>query len=194
MNVPLTVDANVTGWALGYTVLNVNRTVYAAFSTTGMAEVGSTGEYAVSGGVTMPDAGGYIQVLHAPAGTVLVVEISVAPYSVTATGSYWGGTAIPSPTRYERSEDVVGSQYLVADGSMATDYVTAKTIISLEFADITSAERDTLEAKFATFVSAALIVANETSENVIPIINSLRTSRLAGGTRAYTVSGQVRTL
>lgn len=108
--------------------------------------------------------------------------------------STWGGTAIPAPTRYERSADVVGSQYLVADGTMATDYVAAKTVISLEWADITSDQRNTLEGKFAAYTSAALVIETEPSENVIPILNSMRTSRLAGGTRAYTVSGQVRTL
>ena len=108
--------------------------------------------------------------------------------------STWGGTSIPAPTRYERSADVVGSQYFVADGTLATDYVAAKTIISLEWADITSDQRNTLEGKFAAYTSAALVIEAETSENVIPVINSMRTSRLAGGTRAYTVSGQVRTI
>lgn len=77
---------------------------------------------------------------------------------------------------------------------MVTDYVAAKTVISLEWADITSDQRNTLEGKFAAYTSAALVIEAETSENVIPVINSMRTSRLAGGTRAYTVSGQVRTL
>ena len=194
INVPLTIDANVTGWTLGYTVLNVDRSEYAAFTTTGMAEVGSTGEYTVSGGVTMPDAGGYIQVLHAPAGTVLVVEVPVLTPSTTTTGSYWGGTAIPNPTRYERSDAVVGNQYIVSDGSMVTDYVAGKIIIDLEWKDITSAERDIIEVKFATYASAVLSVANEPSENVIPVLNSMRTSRLAGATQAYTVTGQVRTV
>lgn len=106
----------------------------------------------------------------------------------------WGGTSIPAPTRYDRQAVFVGSQYIVSDGSMVTDYVTAKTLVDLEFGDITYSERDTLITKFTTFASAALVVESETSENVIPVAGSLRVSRTPGGTRAYTVSGQVRTV
>jgi hypothetical protein len=77
---------------------------------------------------------------------------------------------------------------------MQTDSVAAKTVVDLEWANITNDERATLEGKFAAFSSAALAIESETSENVIPIAGSLRVSRLAGGTRAYTVSGQVRTV
>lgn len=108
--------------------------------------------------------------------------------------STWGGTAIPAPTRYDRQATVVGSQIIVSDGSMVTDYVTAKTIVDLEFRDITYGERDTLITKFTTFASAALVIESETSENVIPVANSLSVSRVPGGTRAYVVSGQVRTV
>lgn len=108
--------------------------------------------------------------------------------------STWGGTSIPAPTRYDRQASFVGAQYIVADGSMVTDSVTAKTVIDLEFADVTDTQRSTLEGKFTTFTSAALVVESETSENVIPIAGSLRVVRLAGGTRAYVVSGQVRTV
>lgn len=106
----------------------------------------------------------------------------------------WGGTSIPAPTRYDRQASFVGAQYVLSDGSLRTDYVTAKTVIDLEFADVTNTERATLEGKFTTFSSSALVVESETSENVIPIAGSLRVSRLAGGTRAYVVSGQVRTV
>lgn len=108
--------------------------------------------------------------------------------------STWGGTAIPAPTAYERSIELVGNQYLLSDGSLRTDYVTAKTRVKLTFANITAAERDTLITKFTTFSSAALVVEGETSENVIPVANSLSVSRLAGYTRAYTVTGEARTV
>ena len=108
--------------------------------------------------------------------------------------STWGATSIPAPTRYERQAELVGAQYIVSDGSMQTDSVAAKTVIDLEWANITNTERGTLEGKFTAFSSAALAIESETSENVIPIAGSLRVSRLAGGTRAYTVSGQVRTV
>jgi len=108
--------------------------------------------------------------------------------------STWGGTAIPAPTRYDRQAEFVGSQYPLSDGSLQTDSVTAKTLVSLEFADVTYGQRDTLITKFTTFSSAALVIESETSENVIPIAGSLNVSRLPGGTRAYVVSGQVRTV
>lgn len=106
--------------------------------------------------------------------------------------STWGGTSIPAPTRYERQAELVGAQYVVADGSLQTDSIAAKVVIDLEFAGITNTERATLEGKFTTFSSAALAIESESSENVIPIAGSLRVSRAQGGTRAYTVSGQVR--
>jgi hypothetical protein len=108
--------------------------------------------------------------------------------------SSWGGTAIPAPTGYERQALHVGAQFTVADGNMVTDTIASKNLVNLEFANITDAERTTLVGKFTTFASTALIIESETSENVIPIAGSLRVSRLPGGTRAYTVSGQVRTV
>lgn len=106
----------------------------------------------------------------------------------------WGTTAIPLPTVYDKQAELVGSQYVLSDGSLQTDSVAAKYVISLEFAGITYGERDTLITKFTTFASAALVIESESSENVIPVANSLRVSRFQGGTRAYTVSGQVRTV
>ena len=108
--------------------------------------------------------------------------------------STWGATSIPAPTRYDRQPAFVGAQMIVADGSMITDSITSKTIVDLEFADLAYGQRDTLITKFTTFSSSALVIESESSENVIPIAGSLRVSRLAGGTRAYVVSGQVRTV
>jgi hypothetical protein len=76
---------------------------------------------------------------------------------------------------------------------MVTDSIAAKYLTDLEFAGITSAERNTLVGKFTTFTSSALVIESETSENVIPVASSLRVSRIPGGTAAYIVSGQVRT-
>lgn len=108
--------------------------------------------------------------------------------------STWGGTSIPAPTVYDRNPIHVGAQYIVSDGSMVTDSVATKAIIVLEFGDVTSSERDTLIGKFTTFASAALVIESETSENVIPVANSLNVSRVPGGKRVYVVSGQVRTV
>lgn len=107
--------------------------------------------------------------------------------------STWGGTAIPNPTVYNPTPVLIGSQYLVADGSMVTDSIVAKVLIDLEFAGVTNTERGVLEGKFTVYASTALAITNETSVNVTPIANSLRVSRFPGGTQAYTVSGQVRT-
>lgn len=108
--------------------------------------------------------------------------------------STWGGTAIPAPTAYERNVELIGNQYPLSDGSLRTDYVATKARIKLTFSNITAAERDTLITKFTTFSSTALVIENETSENVIPIANSLSVSRLAGYTRAYTVTGEARSV
>lgn len=88
---PLTIAVNVSGLLLGYKVLNLDRTQYAAFTTTGMAEVGSSGVYAVAGGVVVPDAGGYIQVYKAP-GTEFVGEAAVR--STSANVTHHAGVAV----------------------------------------------------------------------------------------------------
>lgn len=49
-----------TGQAIGYRVLNLDRTVYSAFTTAGVAEAAVPGTYSVSGGIVAPDAGGYV--------------------------------------------------------------------------------------------------------------------------------------
>ena len=51
---------SLTGLAIGVTVLNVDGTEYAAFSTTGVAETSVAGTYRKAGGVVCPDAGGYL--------------------------------------------------------------------------------------------------------------------------------------
>lgn len=49
-----------TGLTIGLRVLNADRTVYAAFSTTGVSETGVAGTYSKAGLVTVPAAGGHI--------------------------------------------------------------------------------------------------------------------------------------
>lgn len=57
--VPL--GASKAGLAIGYRVLNLNRTNYSEFTTTNVAESpASSGTYNVSGGIVAPDAGGYV--------------------------------------------------------------------------------------------------------------------------------------
>ena len=106
----------------------------------------------------------------------------------------WGGTAIPLPTKYDRRPELVGAQYVLADGSLRTDSITSKAVIDLEFSGITAAERTTLLGKFTTYSSASLAIQDESAENVIPVANSCNVSRIPGGAEIYTVSGQVRTV
>lgn len=54
--------ASKTGLAIGYRVLNLDRTTYSAFSTTGVSESAIAGTYYKADGVIAPDAGGYIVV------------------------------------------------------------------------------------------------------------------------------------
>lgn len=49
-----------TGLAIGLRVLNLDGTVYAAFSAVGVAETSTAGTYRKASGVTCPDAGAYI--------------------------------------------------------------------------------------------------------------------------------------
>lgn len=108
--------------------------------------------------------------------------------------STWGGATIPAPTRYSRNTVIIGSQYVLADGALQLDRIATKTQIDLEFAGISDSERSTLATKFTTFASAALVIENEASENVIPVAGSLRITRTPGASQIYTVSGQVRTV
>lgn len=50
----------LTGLAIGYRVLNLDRTEYSAFATTDVVETGVAGTYTVEGGVLVPSAGGHI--------------------------------------------------------------------------------------------------------------------------------------
>lgn len=52
--------AGKTALTIGYRVLNLDGTTYAAFSTTGVAETSVLGTYRVAGGVVVPQAGGYV--------------------------------------------------------------------------------------------------------------------------------------
>jgi hypothetical protein len=82
----LTITTNDTGLSLGYIVLNLDRTVCAAFSTVGMVEVGN-GVDSVAAGVAAPDAGGYIQGYKAPGGTEFGGETAVRSTAENVTRS-----------------------------------------------------------------------------------------------------------
>ena len=52
--------ASKTGLVIGYRVLNLDRTTYSAFSTSGVSESAIPGTYYKASGVVAPDAGGYV--------------------------------------------------------------------------------------------------------------------------------------
>ena len=127
---PLTIAVNVSGLLLGYKVLNLDRTQYAAFTTTGMAEVGSSGVYAVAGGVEVPAAGGYVQVWTDDGGepAEFVGEAAVEgavgdPWSTALPGAYGAGTAGALLSGIDSNVDML----LAADTS-SSDATTAGAI------------------------------------------------------------------
>lgn len=70
---PLSIVTNRTGLLLGYTVLNLARTEYAAFTTTGVVESSVPGTYYKTGGYSAPDAGGYVVVSESDGGNPAVL-------------------------------------------------------------------------------------------------------------------------
>lgn len=91
MIIPLTITIPSPGLDLGYTVLDLDRAVFASFSTAGMVEVGN-GVYAVAGGVVVPDGGGYVQVWTELDGDAdeFIGEAAIA--GVTAPSDPWAAT------------------------------------------------------------------------------------------------------
>lgn len=71
--------------AIGFRILNLDRTTYSAFSTTGVAETAVAGTYAKSGGATAPDAGGYI--VWGTSGTDIIEDDILPAVSGFATPS-----------------------------------------------------------------------------------------------------------
>jgi len=103
-----------SGQAIGYRVLNPNRTQYSAFTTTGVVEnPAGSGDFHVSGGVVVPDAGGYI-----------VVGISGTDYKEAAVDPVGGATAADI-WGYSGGRTLTSFGTLVADVAAAVwGYVT----------------------------------------------------------------------
>ena len=79
----------MTGLTIGLRVLNLDGTVYAAFSTTGIAETSTAGTYRKAGGVVAPLAGGYIVW-----GTALVDYAEATVESTSANVTMQQGVAV----------------------------------------------------------------------------------------------------
>jgi len=106
--------------------------------------------------------------------------------------STWNASAIANPTTYQSREELVGAQYVLSNGTLGTDYVTAKARITLGWELLTSAQKNTIVTLATTQASAALAVTGETSINVTPVRGTLNVIRLAGATQVYNVNCEVR--
>ncbi len=95
--------AGKTALTIGYRVLNLDGTTYAAFSTTGVAETSVLGTYRVAGGVVVPQAGGYVvfgesgtdyaeATVDASGGGLTAQETADAVYNLAPDGSPAAGS------------------------------------------------------------------------------------------------------
>jgi hypothetical protein len=106
--------------------------------------------------------------------------------------STWGGTAIPDPEVWDYFEELVGQQYVVANGSLVTDSIASKRHIALRWALITTAQKDTLLGLATTQATASLVLIGAAGINVEPVRSTFRASPV-GVTPAWNVSCEVRT-
>lgn len=106
--------------------------------------------------------------------------------------STWSTTTIANPTTYQSREELVGAQYVLSNGALGTDYVTAKKRIALGWELLTSTEKDAIVTLATTQASGALAVDGETSINVTPVRGTLTWTRLGGVTKVYNVNCEVR--
>ena len=104
----------------------------------------------------------------------------------------WNSTAIPDPEGWDYSEDFVGAQYVVASGALVTDTIASKRRISLRWALITTAQKDTILGLATTQSSASLVLVGATGINVEPMRGTFRASPV-GVTPDWNVSCEVRT-
>lgn len=108
--------------------------------------------------------------------------------------STWGtgaGSSIPDPSSVQRQEELVGSQYVVADGSMVTDAVTYRWRFTLGWSLITVDERNTIRGKAITQTTLTLTCPGIAGASVEPVRGSYQ-EQLVGVTPVYNVSCQVR--
>ena len=104
----------------------------------------------------------------------------------------WNGTTIPDPETWDYSEEFVGSQYVVANGSLVTDSIASKRRIAMRFALITTAQKDTILGLATTQATTSLVLVGATGINVEPVRGTFRASPV-GVTPAWNVSCEVRT-
>lgn len=94
-----------TGLTIGLRVLNLDGTVYAAFSAVGVAETSTAGTYRKAGGVVAPLAGGYIVW-----GTALVDYAEATVESAAVNVTTWEGGVLPTIPAASDIATAVGAQ------------------------------------------------------------------------------------
>ncbi len=124
-----------TGKSIGYRVLNLDRTTYSAFGTTGVSEsIAGMGYYVKSGGAAGPDEGGYI--VWGTSGTDIIEdEITPAPPTVAqidtqlsvthGAGSWATATGFATPT------DVSDAQTAILAAISALNNLSGSDILTL---------------------------------------------------------------
>ena len=104
----------------------------------------------------------------------------------------WGGTSLPDPTAISLVDELVGSQYITADGALNTDSIATRTRYSLTWSGITAAEMATIQSKATTNSSASLVMPVYGTVTVIPVRNSFRSDTVGGASAAVNCSCEVR--
>jgi hypothetical protein len=105
----------------------------------------------------------------------------------------WGGTSIPDPTTWTATDELVGAQYLTADGALNTDSIATRLRISVRWELITAAQRDTLKTKAITNSSATLVLPSSDSYSVLPLRNTWTATPVGGVSALWNVSCDLRT-
>lgn len=104
----------------------------------------------------------------------------------------WGGTSIPDPTAIALTDELVGSQYLTADGALNTDSIATRTRYSVTWSAITAAEMATIYGKATTNSSASLVLPVYGTVTVIPVRNTFRSDTVGGASAKVNCSCEVR--
>lgn len=135
-----------TAQAIGYRVLNLDRTTYSAFSTTGVAETAVAGTYAKSGGATAPDAGGYI--VWGTSGTD-IIEDDILP----------AVTGFATPTNVTDAQSAITAAIDALNDLDSTAVQSAAAAALVTYDPPTKAELDSAVAPLATQTSVNTLTA-----------------------------------
>lgn len=104
----------------------------------------------------------------------------------------WNSETLADPEGWDYSEEFVGSQYVVANGSLVTDSIASKRRIAMRWALITTAQKDKILSLATTQASTSLVLVGAAGINVEPVRGTFRASPV-GVTPAWNVSCEVRT-